>query len=66
MSSHPGTPVADPFHPPPDPQWLALHTEAALEPGLPIIDAHHHLFDRPARRYAAEDLLVKGFALGID
>ena len=58
MSSHPGTPAADPFHPPADPQWLALRTEAALEPGLPIVDAHHHLFDRPARRYAAEDLLA--------
>lgn len=24
--------------------WLALHKEEALEPGLPIIDPHHHLW----------------------
>ncbi|RZL88135.1 MAG: amidohydrolase [Variovorax sp.] len=31
--------------------------EAILDPGLPIIDAHHHLFDRPAQRYMLEDYL---------
>ena len=25
--------------------------ETAIEPEMPIIDAHHHLFDRPGRRY---------------
>ena len=58
MSTQAGTPAADRFHPPPDPSWLALRTEQALEPGLPIVDAHHHLFDRTGRRYAAEDLLA--------
>ena len=29
------------------PDWLAQHTEAALEPDLPIVDPHHHLWDRP-------------------
>ena len=29
--------------------WLARHTEAALEPDLPIIDPHHHFWDSPHR-----------------
>ncbi|OAN75960.1 amidohydrolase [Sulfitobacter sp. EhC04] len=31
--------------------------ETILEPELPIVDAHHHLFDRPALRYMLEDYL---------
>jgi L-fuconolactonase len=31
--------------------------EPILEPGIPIIDSHHHLFDRPALRYMVEDYL---------
>lgn len=31
--------------------------EPILEPDLPIIDAHHHLFDRPALRYMLEEYL---------
>ena len=37
--------------------WLTLTNEAALEPGLPIIDPHHHLWDRPGNRYLLEDLV---------
>jgi L-fuconolactonase len=39
--------------------WLAKRPrEAALEPDLPIIDPHHHLWDTPARgRYLLEGLL---------
>ncbi|MFD0666275.1 amidohydrolase family protein [Ramlibacter sp. MAHUQ-53] len=40
------------------PQWLALREEEALEPGLPIIDAHHHLWDHEGARYFLEDLLA--------
>ena len=32
--------------------------EAILEPDLPIIDAHHHLFDRPGARYMLEEFLA--------
>ena len=32
--------------------------EPILEAGLPIIDAHHHLFDRPALRYMFDDYLA--------
>ena len=33
------------------PDWLARRHEPALEPDLPIIDAHHHLWERPGWRY---------------
>ena len=37
--------------------WLTLTNEPALEPELPIIDPHHHLWDRPGNRYLLEELL---------
>ncbi len=40
------------------PDWLARRTEAILEPDLPIIDPHHHLWDRSGWRYMAEDLVA--------
>ena len=40
------------------PDWLARRTEAALEPALPIVDPHHHLWDRPGWRYLLDDLLA--------
>ena len=45
-------------HIPVRPEWLKLRAEAALEPALPIIDPHHHLWDAPARdfRYFLDDL----------
>jgi predicted TIM-barrel fold metal-dependent hydrolase len=40
----------------PDPQWLASQPdEPALEPGLPIIDTHHHLWDLPGSRYLIQE-----------
>ena len=38
--------------------WLAKVTEEALDPGLPIVDPHHHLWDRPGWRYLLDDLLA--------
>ena len=38
--------------------WLALHGEAPLDPGQPIVDPHHHLWDRPDGRYLLPDLLA--------
>src|SRR5207248_8275941 len=32
--------------------------EDVLEPGLPICDPHHHLWDHPGRRYLLDDLLA--------
>jgi len=38
--------------------WLARRTEAILEPALPIVDPHHHLWERPGWRYMLDDLLA--------
>jgi len=38
--------------------WLARRVEAILEPDLPIVDPHHHLWDRPDWRYMLDDLLA--------
>jgi predicted TIM-barrel fold metal-dependent hydrolase len=38
--------------------WLDQVTEAALDPELPIIDPHHHLWDYPTSRYLLDDLLA--------
>ena len=38
--------------------WLTLTNEPALEPGLPIIDPHHHLWDRPGDRYLLDELVA--------
>lgn len=40
------------------PDWLALGQEEILEPDLPIVDAHHHLFDRPGWTYLRDDYLA--------
>ena len=35
-----------------------MDDEAAIDPAQPIIDAHHHLFDRSGWRYLQDDLLA--------
>jgi L-fuconolactonase len=45
-------------HPPTRLDWLSLRTEQILEPALPIIDAHHHVWNQPANRYMFEDVLA--------
>ena len=45
-------------HLPVRPEWLALHSEPALEPGLAIVDAHHHLWDHANNPYLGADLLA--------
>ena len=35
--------------------WLDRHIEPAIEPDLPIVDCHHHLWDQPGRKYLIED-----------
>ncbi len=32
-----------------------MMTEAIIEPDRPIVDAHHHLYDRPGKRYLLDD-----------
>ena len=41
------------------PEWLERRHEEIIEPGLPIVDPHHHLIDRPENgRYLLPDLLA--------
>ena len=42
----------------PNPEWLGKLTEEILEPGLPIVDPHHHLWDHPGSRYLLDELLT--------
>ena len=39
-----------------NPEWRAKVREEALEPALPIIDPHHHLWDHPGSRYELDEL----------
>jgi L-fuconolactonase len=44
---------------PPDEAWLARQQpEPILEPDLPIIDTHHHLWHRPQHRYLLDEFLA--------
>jgi hypothetical protein len=42
------TPQMPPVQAPVRPDWLARRTEEIIEPDLPIIDPHHHLWDARA------------------
>ncbi|CAA9543489.1 MAG: Purine/pyrimidine phosphoribosyl transferase, partial [uncultured Thermomicrobiales bacterium] len=47
--------------PPPSPvrqAWLDRLREEIIEPALPIVDPHHHLWDRPGWRYLLDELLA--------
>ncbi len=37
-------------------QWLALRQEEIIDPRRPIVDAHHHLWDRGGQRYMIEEI----------
>jgi len=50
-------PAHSPYIPVRD-DWLARRTEPILDPTLPIVDPHHHLWDRPGWRYMLDDLLA--------
>jgi predicted TIM-barrel fold metal-dependent hydrolase len=42
----------------PRPEWLGKLSEDILEPSLPIVDPHHHLWDHPGSRYLLDELLA--------
>ena len=44
------------LHPHVNDAWLGRLREAILEPDLPIVDAHHHLWERPTGRYLLDEL----------
>ena len=40
------------------PEWLAPTVEPVLDPAQPVVDAHHHLYDRLGTRYLLQDYLA--------
>lgn len=44
-------------YPPPAPDWLARRVEDVIDPHLPIIDAHHHLWDEGGVPYLIDEIL---------
>lgn len=40
------------------PDWLSQHSEDIIDPDREIVDAHHHLWDRPAGRYLLNEMLA--------
>lgn len=44
-------------YPPPDEDWLALDEEIVLDPDLPIIDSHHHLWEENGAPYLANEIM---------
>jgi L-fuconolactonase len=55
-----GTPPSPvlPIQAPVRQDWLDKRHEEIIEPDLPIIDPHHHLWDRPGYRYLFPELLA--------
>ena len=43
-------------YPPPNPEWLQQSVEDVLMPSLPIIDAHHHLWEQDGRPYLLDEI----------
>jgi predicted TIM-barrel fold metal-dependent hydrolase len=41
----------------PRPDWLALRKEDIIDPARPIVDPHHHLWDRGGQRYLIEEMV---------
>jgi L-fuconolactonase len=43
-------------YPPPNPEWLARHSEPVIDPALPIIDPHHHLWIEQGAAYLGPEI----------
>jgi L-fuconolactonase len=54
--SRTSTSATTPYYLPVRQDWLDRRKEPILEPDLPIIDPHHHLWDRPGWRYLLDEL----------
>ena len=50
--------TSSPYYLPVRQGWLDRRIEPILEPDLPIVDPHHHLWDRPGWRYLLDELLA--------
>lgn len=42
----------------PNLEWLATRREEIVEPGLPIVDPHHHVVDMPGNRYLFDEVMA--------
>jgi len=40
------------------PSWLETRLEEVIDPNQIIVDAHHHLYDRPGLRYLLDEMLA--------
>ena len=49
-------PVSSGLYADPRPDWLALRQEEIIDPTRPIVDPHHHLWDRGGQRYLIEEI----------
>jgi L-fuconolactonase len=54
----PDSKATPPPSPATHPQLYAGRDEAILDPDLPIVDAHHHLYHRPPLRYLLDEYLA--------
>lgn len=43
-------------YPPPDEAWLSQHREDPIDPEIPLIDPHHHVWEEAGHPYLMEDL----------
>jgi predicted TIM-barrel fold metal-dependent hydrolase len=50
--------TSQPYYLPVRQDWLDRRKEPILEPKLPIVDPHHHLWDRPDWRYLLDELVA--------
>lgn len=59
MNKSPPPAGSAPMHYAVDEKWLDQHKEEIIEPALPIVDPHHHLWDHPGPggRYLFRELL---------
>ncbi|RFB87065.1 amidohydrolase 2 [Rhizobium leguminosarum bv. trifolii] len=46
------------IEPIPDAEWLALYEEDVIDPDLPIIDSHHHLWTLANQSYLRQDFMA--------
>src|ERR1700759_3913862 len=56
MSVSPAPTTAGVLYADPRVEWLAQYTEEVIDPKRPIVDPHHHLWDRGGQRYLIEEL----------
>ena len=49
---------------PPNPEWHASVAEPVIDPERPIVDPHHHLWERSGMDYLLEDLWADTGSVG--